>query len=151
MLVGIPPDRLSFYEAFKPRSDAADRKSFKADLPFKRHLTSSAHTKEFKVQCPRCLRFFDDMTALVNHAESQGHKCGLRYSDNYRQFLSNVTGGLLDLSTESHQDGTLKYVVPKTAQEALTQKPDLGDRNKQNMHEKIQRQKTFWDDKEPEW
>ena len=103
------------------------------------------------MQCPRCLRFFDDMTALLNHAESQGRKCGLRFSDNYRQFLSNVTGGLLDLAPQSHQDGTVKYVVPGVAQEAFAQKPGLGVRNKENIKEEIQRQKTFWDDKKPDW
>jgi hypothetical protein len=54
------------------------------------------------------------MAALTAHAESQGVRCVLRETSGYRQFLDQLTAGILD-TTEKHVDGTEKYSVPAAA------------------------------------
>ncbi len=66
------------------------------------------------MQCPRCSKWFDSIAALTAHAESQGVRCVLRETNGYRQFLDQLTAGILD-TTERHDDGTEKYSVPAEA------------------------------------
>lgn len=68
------------------------------------------------MQCPRCCNWFDSMSALMAHAESQSVRCRIRETDGYRQFMDQATAGILD-TTEKHADGTEKYAVPDEARE----------------------------------
>lgn len=54
------------------------------------------------------------MAALVAHASSQSVRCNVRHTDGYRQFLDQLTAGIVD-TTEKHGDGTEKYAVPEEA------------------------------------
>ncbi|KAK3897737.1 hypothetical protein C8A05DRAFT_47740 [Staphylotrichum tortipilum] len=89
-------------------------KSFPNAGNLRTHLLSDKHTSLIKVQCPRCCKWFDSTAALTAHAESQGVRCVLRETNGYRQFLDQLTAGILD-TTERHHDGTDKYSVPAEA------------------------------------
>ncbi len=91
-------------------------KSFPAVAGLRAHLLSAKHAGLIKVQCPRCCKWFDTMAALTAHAESQSVRCNLRETDGYRQFLDQVTAGMLD-TTDRHDDGTKKYAVPDEARQ----------------------------------
>ena len=56
------------------------------------------------------------MTALTAHAVAPGARCEIRKTNNYRQFLSQLTAGIID-TTEKHEDGTAKFSVPDEARE----------------------------------
>lgn len=58
------------------------------------------------------------MAALVTHASSQSVRCNIRHTDGYRQFLDQLTAGIVD-TTETHGDGTAKYAVPEEARKTF--------------------------------
>jgi hypothetical protein len=54
------------------------------------------------------------MAAITAHAESQGVRCNLRETNGYRQFLDQLTAGMVDTTTKN-DDGTERYEVPDEA------------------------------------
>ncbi|KAK4169126.1 hypothetical protein QBC43DRAFT_356709 [Cladorrhinum sp. PSN259] len=102
-------------------------KSFSSSTGLGNHLQSAAHTNNWKVQCPMCMRWFDTTAALIQHAESQSVRCNLRKSEGFRHLLSQATGGMID-STEKNADGTEKYQVTEEARKEWRSGPvsDLG-------------------------
>ena len=56
------------------------------------------------------------MAAMTAHAESQSVRCDLRETNGYRQYLDQLTAGMLDTASK-HGDGTKKYAVPDAARE----------------------------------
>jgi hypothetical protein len=54
------------------------------------------------------------MAAITAHAESQGVRCNLRETNGYRQFLDQLTTGIVD-TTARNDDGTERYEVPDEA------------------------------------
>ncbi|RDA93016.1 hypothetical protein CP533_0720 [Ophiocordyceps camponoti-saundersi (nom. inval.)] len=72
------------------------------------HLRSNAHAVK-KYHCPYCNRRFPTMTAIVSHAEQSSARCHIRESDNYEAFMDHLTGGVIDVGMERHEDGTVKY------------------------------------------
>jgi hypothetical protein len=58
------------------------------------------------------------MAAITQHAESQGVRCTIRDTDGFRQFLDQLTAGIVD-TTEKNADGTEKYTVPEEAREVF--------------------------------
>ncbi len=100
--------------SFPPSTaDRFNRKSFKTVASFKGHLSSSAHTGTYMVQCPWCSAWYSDMTSLAQHAEAMGN-CLLKYSVDYRNFIKMATAGIIDLKVgDNHEDGTIKYYVPQ--------------------------------------
>ncbi|KAK4238498.1 hypothetical protein C8A03DRAFT_43772 [Achaetomium macrosporum] len=93
-------------------------KLFKNATGLRDHLLSPAHNIPVKVQCPRCCRWFESMAAITQHAESQGVRCNIRETDGYRQFLDQLTAGIVD-TTEKNEDGTEKYTVPEEARKVF--------------------------------
>lgn len=91
-------------------------KSFPSGAGLRTHLLSARHSGLARVQCPRCCRWFDTVAALTAHAVAPGAKCEIRKTDNYRQFLDQLTAGIID-TTEKHGDGTAKFSVPDEARE----------------------------------
>ena len=71
-----------------------------------------------KVQCPGCSKWFDSMTAITQHAESQGVRCAIRKTNGFRQFMDQLTAGLVDTAGRN-EDGTVKYTVPDEAREVF--------------------------------
>lgn len=81
------------------------------------HLASDVHRRPLtRLQCPHCLRYFSSITALTQHSESEGRKCEIRNTNEFRHFLDNLTAGLADVEGK-HEDDTNKYIVPESAQE----------------------------------
>ncbi|RCI11628.1 hypothetical protein L249_7655 [Ophiocordyceps polyrhachis-furcata BCC 54312] len=72
------------------------------------HLRSLAHAEK-KYHCPYCNRRFPTMTAIVAHAEQSSARCHIRESDNYEAFMDQLTGGVIDVGLDRHEDGTVRY------------------------------------------
>lgn len=83
---------------------------------FRNHLRSAVHAGLIRVQCPRCCRWFDTMSALTAHVESQGVRCDIRKTKGYTEFLDQATAGIVDM-VGVHADGTKKYAVTESARE----------------------------------
>ncbi|KAL1882991.1 hypothetical protein VTK73DRAFT_513 [Phialemonium thermophilum] len=79
---------------------------------FINHLESPAHSSK-RYHCPSCYRWFNSVAALTQHCESQGVRCNIRASDNFRPFLDQLTAGIADVRGVHDKDGTNRYVVPK--------------------------------------
>lgn len=74
------------------------------------HLKSTAHST-VKFSCPYCLDTFKSMSAMTQHVESTGKRCRFRETDEYGTYIDQLTGGLVDVAIDGHEDGTVKYVV----------------------------------------
>ncbi|KAK8040811.1 hypothetical protein PG994_013818 [Apiospora phragmitis] len=61
------------------------------------HLKSPIHKARMRISCPYCSRLFATMTDAIGHAESVTQKCQIRGSDLFREFIANVSGGLIDV------------------------------------------------------
>ncbi|KAM7212557.1 hypothetical protein V8F06_012054 [Rhypophila decipiens] len=93
-------------------------KSFGSGNALVTHISAAHRKNAIRVECPTCLRKFDSITALTQHAESQANKCNVRETDEYRQFMDQLSGGIVD-TAEKHADGTNKYTVPEDAVRAF--------------------------------
>lgn len=76
---------------------------------FKAHLRSPAHRNE-KLQCSKCLRYYQTATALTQHSESQGVRCTVRHTENYNTVVDTMTAGRAGVDGQLADD-TVKYVV----------------------------------------
>lgn len=92
-------------------------KSFKNPPGLVQHLRSPAHTFKKRVCCPVCLHSFDSLHALAAHCESASKSCGMRHSDMYEIFLSQLTWDLVEVTGTHEQDGTKKYDISHKAKE----------------------------------
>ncbi|KAM0283398.1 hypothetical protein ACHAQH_002521 [Verticillium albo-atrum] len=89
--------------------------SFDSAMAITKHLaTRGMHGSGSRLQCPACLRFFADVTALTQHAESQSTRCNIRASAKYGSFLAQLTAGVVD-AVGQHTDTTIKYEVTNDA------------------------------------
>lgn len=91
-------------------------KSFPRAGGLRGHLLSASHTSQYKVQCPRCFKWFNSMAAITAHAESQSVRCDLRSTDGHRPLIDQLTAGIIDTAGK-HEDGTVKYTVPDSARQ----------------------------------
>ena len=99
------------------------------------HLASDVHRRPMRnYQCPHCLRYFKSTAALTQHSESQGRKCEIRNTAEFRPFLDQLTAGIADL-VGVHEDQTNRYVVTKTAIEKYGDE----DRVQRAMNEQFRR------------
>ena len=121
------------------------------------HLSSPAHQDYLKVQCPTCLRWFEGMTALTQHSESQALRCKVRETEEYRQFLDQMTAGIVD-TTDQHEDGTNKYMVPAEAEKVFggqDRSKQLREQAQQAVQDQLKREvdkkKTFWENRDINW
>ncbi|KAK7934802.1 hypothetical protein PG985_000297 [Apiospora marii] len=91
-------------------------KKFMRPAQLTSHLKSSAHKAGMRISCPYCSRLFTTMTNAIAHAESSSQKCQIRKSDLFREFIANVSGGLIDVFM-TKPDGIAfhvpRYVVPQ--------------------------------------
>lgn len=92
-----------------------NRKLFKSAQAISGHLGSDAHKRPLmNLQCPHCLKYFKSTAALTQHAESQGRRCVIRDTSEYRPFVDQLTGGIADLQGV-YDDMTNRYVVTDVA------------------------------------
>jgi hypothetical protein len=104
------------------------------------HLRSEAHS-DCRYWCPVCRRLFKSLTALAAHAEANTGRCFVGESRGYGAVVAQATAGILDVATEKRADGTNKYMISKTAKEAIERARAEGRR--------VQEQKVVlssWDD-----
>ncbi|POR31042.1 Uncharacterized protein TPAR_08776 [Tolypocladium paradoxum] len=80
------------------------------------HLRSSAHG-ENTYTCPACNRRFKSIEAITSHVESSTSRCHMREGRGVAAFLDQLTGGIVNVSTFRHQDGTPKYETSNGALE----------------------------------
>lgn len=132
-------------------------KSFGSATGLCGHLSSPAHGDYLKVQCPSCLRWFEGMTALTQHSESQALRCKVRTTEEYRQFLDQMTAGVVD-TTDMHGDGTNKYTVPEEAEKVFggqDRSKQLREQARQAVEDQVKREvekkKTYWENRSVEW
>ncbi|KAL2133106.1 hypothetical protein VTI74DRAFT_2908 [Chaetomium olivicolor] len=118
-------------------------KSFTSVSAIRAHLLSPQHANLLKVQCPTCCKWFDSVAAITQHAESQSVHCNLRNTEGYRQFLDQLTAGIVD-TTEKNEDGMPVYTVPKEARRVFGtgQGKPLGQANKNDQSKNQQGVKT---------
>ncbi|KAI0122910.1 hypothetical protein BJ170DRAFT_599574 [Xylariales sp. AK1849] len=86
------------------------------------HLRSPAHNANVKFRCPTCLREFASMASALQHAETASRTCNIRETNQFRQFVGNVTGGILDgLNDEGERlaDNTPRLIIPQIFLENL--------------------------------
>lgn len=48
-----------------------------------------------RINCARCLKYFDSITALVRHCETPNSRCNVREATDFNMFLDRITGGFL--------------------------------------------------------
>ena len=76
-------------------------KEFKTAKTLIGHLQSLTHKPEVEITCPRCCHIFNTMTSAMNHAEAPlNRKCDIQYDENFRQFVYQVSGCILDIAGE---------------------------------------------------
>ncbi|KAF5024024.1 hypothetical protein F66182_3911 [Fusarium sp. NRRL 66182] len=99
-------------------------KSFKKGIGLVSHLKSEAHSEE-RYRCPYCLNTFGSLVSITQHVESNGSRCQIRNTDQVGSFLDSLTGGMLEVSKDTHEDGTVKYEVSKNLRLAQGQGQDM--------------------------
>jgi palmitoyltransferase len=91
-------------------------KSFKTKWALVGHLKGPAHGS-IVYACPACNRKFKSLTAMTAHCESNSTKCHMRHTREYGAYLDQLTGGIIDVDDDRHDDGTPRYHTSKSAQE----------------------------------
>ncbi|KAK8032234.1 hypothetical protein PG990_001968 [Apiospora arundinis] len=81
------------------------------------HLMGPNHrVGGMRISCPYCFKLFVTMTDAIAHIESANKKCQIRGSDLFREFMANVSGGLIDAFMTQPQGiafNVPKYLVPQ--------------------------------------
>lgn len=119
------------------------------------HLASDVHRRPLaRFQCPHCLRNFASTAALTAHSESQGRRCEIRNTAEFRPFLDQLTAGIADVEG-IHDDQTNRYIV---TDEAVYQYGDdeLRGRMKRVLEQQEMKQieekgGNYWDGKHIAW
>ncbi|KAK0635360.1 hypothetical protein B0T17DRAFT_39101 [Bombardia bombarda] len=114
-------------------------KSFPSGAGLVAHLRSDAHNTSVKVQCPHCKKWFNDMSGLMQHAESQGVRCKIQTTTEYRPFLSQLTAGVIDTVDSPNGSGPVVYTVPEDARNIL----GGGDKSKE-VERQVKKEDRFW-------
>lgn len=132
-----------------------NRKLFKSPQGITGHLGSDVHKRpHMNLQCPHCLKYFKSTAALTQHTESQGRRCVIRDTTEYRPFVDQLTGGIADLEGV-HDDMTNRYIVTKWAID-LYGDPDNQERamralEQQKMREIGEKEGDYWAGKTIGW
>jgi hypothetical protein len=114
------------------------------------HLKSPAHRKE-KLQCEKCLRYFDTATALTQHSEAQGIRCKVRETDGYHGVVDHITAGTA-LVAGRHVDNTIKYVTKAQAKaQAGSVVDDIVAQHRQKMADNEDYVNNYWAIHTPKW
>ncbi|KAK9774234.1 hypothetical protein AB5N19_13741 [Seiridium cardinale] len=86
------------------------------------HLKSRAHRPHVVFKCPNCFHELHSMTSALAHAEDATGKCKLHKTEQFREFINHVTGGMID-GLNSEEDclkyGLPRFTVPKAFYERL--------------------------------
>ena len=95
-------------------TDICARKGFKKAGGLIAHLRSPAHgTKTYT--CPYCYKRFKTLAAVTAHSESSSLRCNIRSTDGYDAYMDQLTGGIIDVDLDRHEDGTLRYKTSEAA------------------------------------
>ncbi|KAF9881116.1 C2H2 finger domain-containing protein [Colletotrichum karsti] len=108
---------MNYYNKFTRKFKCPNKscaKNFGSANALLHHMKSSISHYNAKLQCPGCLNWFKDASSLTAHSESETNRCQIRYSENYRVFLDQLTGGMADV-TGINQDKTIQYQVSNEA------------------------------------
>lgn len=96
-------------------------KAFKTHHQIIAHLRSPVHAS-INFDCPYCRSRFHSVTNMLEHAEATYAKCCLRNTDGFGAFVSQLTGGIINVSRSELSDGTPKFEVSEEAMEAFGNK-----------------------------
>lgn len=117
------------------------------------HLASDVHRRPLaKYQCPHCLRNFASTAALTQHSESQGRRCEIRNTSEFRPFFDQLTAGIADVEG-IHDDQTNRYIITKEAVEKYGD-DELRGRMAVEQHENKQIEDKgghYYDGKDIDW
>ncbi|KAK5993942.1 hypothetical protein PT974_07380 [Cladobotryum mycophilum] len=102
-------------------------KTFKTAKALVGHLRGPAHGDK-TYRCPHCFKEFKSLTAITQHAESNGNRCRIRDTENYNAYLDQLTGGIIDVQPSRHADGTVAYRTSDKAKELFNGKGDYKDK-----------------------
>ncbi|GKT58511.1 DNA polymerase subunit alpha B [Colletotrichum tofieldiae] len=128
---------------------ASCRKSFDTSGALITHMKAAASHYNAKLQCPGCLRYFRDASSLTAHSESETNRCYIRNSENYRNYLDQLTGGMADV-VDKNRDGTVKYEVSTEA--IIKFGPQQAKKATENLIAKQQAdQQEHWARNNPVW
>lgn len=119
-------------------------KTFKSGQGLIGHLRSEAHS-ETKYRCPYCLNTFGSLASIAQHAESNGSKCKIRQTDNFRAYMDQLLAGMIDVNETNHDDGTIRYEVSKDFKpaRALVQgEPKVNPKRDEKKH--YEHKDIFW-------
>lgn len=126
-----------------------NRKSFDTSRALVTHMKAATSHYNAKLQCPGCLRYFRDTSSLTAHSESETNRCSIRHSENYRNYLDQLTGGMADVA-DWHRDGTVKYEVSTEAvikfgtEQAKKATNDFIAKQEANQQESWARNNPIW-------
>ncbi|OBR11768.1 C2H2 type zinc finger protein [Colletotrichum higginsianum IMI 349063] len=126
-----------------------NRKSFDTSRGLVTHMKAATSHYNAKLQCPGCLRYFRDTSSLTAHSESETNRCSIRHSENYRNYLDQLTGGMADVA-DWHRDGTVKYEVSTEAvikfgtEQAKKATNDFIAKQEANQQESWARNNPIW-------
>lgn len=67
--------------------------TFANDKMLAEHITDEHRLH--RINCARCLKYFDSITALVRHCETPSSRCNVREATDFNLFLDRITGGFL--------------------------------------------------------
>ncbi|KAK8112130.1 uncharacterized protein PG998_008587 [Apiospora kogelbergensis] len=89
-------------------------KKFERASALTSHLKGPSHRPGIQISCPYCAKTFAGMADAIAHAEKT-NKCRIRDSDLFREFVANVSGGLIDVFMTQPEGIAIHvptYVVP---------------------------------------
>ncbi|KAK2019803.1 C2H2 type zinc finger-containing protein [Colletotrichum eremochloae] len=145
-------DPRKYYNAFTRKfkcPQSSCRKSFDTSGALIIHMKAATSHYNAKLQCPGCLRYFKDASSLTAHSESETSRCSIRHSENYRNYLDQLTGGMADVN-DKHRDGTVKYevsteaIIKFGAQQAKKATEELIEKGQTDQQEYWARHNPVW-------
>ncbi|KAK7432383.1 hypothetical protein QQZ08_000945 [Neonectria magnoliae] len=114
------------------------------------HLRSPVHS-DTVYRCPYCHRTFSSLAAVTQHAESSGVRCRIRDTEKYDAYLDQLTAGIVDVSRERNDDGTLKYNTTETARETFRPGGSMCTTNATSRNGEKTGDRDPWKGKEIHW
>lgn len=133
-------------------SNALYRKSFGTRQAFIQHLKSLLHSKaNERLQCIHCLRFFDSVTALTQHAEAQGVRCNVReFGGQYGNYVDILTGSTATIDGE-HEDQTVKYAIRDNVGPDMDAARRVFEANAAAIKSRKETKENHWLTHTPDW
>jgi hypothetical protein len=68
------------------------------------------------------LKRFKTLAAVTAHSESSSLRCNIRSTDGYDAYMDQLSGGIIDVDLDRHEDGTLRYKTSEAARKTFGSK-----------------------------